>query len=122
MLRTTRIISLTFLGVVQRLISKQQNAHALFRILPLIHIRVILQSEFLKCCLDAASRCVRIHTQHGVIISKRVHIASTKHSKKKGAEAKPPTRVGDIPESPLLLFLVGTSLFNLIVLYIKAIV
>ena len=33
MLRTARVISLTLLGIVQRLISKQQDTHALFCVL-----------------------------------------------------------------------------------------
>src|SRR5947209_12222531 len=107
MLRTARIIGLTLLGVVQCLISKQQDAHALFRVLSLINIRMILQSEFLKCCLNATGRSVWVYTQHGVIVSKSIHLKLAKQSEKRWC------RVGAMsPESPLLLFLAGTSLFN----------
>ena len=61
-------------GIIQRLIGKQQDAHTLVGIFPLVQVGMILQRQFLERGLNRLGRCIRSDPQNSVIISKRVHV------------------------------------------------
>src|SRR5436305_7299307 len=73
MFGAAQIILLACRWIIQRLIGQQNSAHALMRIRPFIHIRVILERKFLESGFDGTGWCIHINAQYGIIISKRVH-------------------------------------------------